>query len=540
MLSRDFNMDEFAAGINEARTHWNSDSVEERAKSVSIEAMRLFVHQISEAQVAAGEGRFECMVVEYADWQNRIVPELAKMKVTEGQEVRMQFLVKNELHYGAVDICIGKDGCRAVIFDAAGDPKRHLLFYYLDKLQNPDGSKMFNAIYIPQQLNPAPKTKKFMQNTFHGCNFFALEFALQAAKDKRLYDFLAQVQVPVVDEQGKAVNTKHGIPVRWVDLPPEYVKNAQSVSWLMEQYIPALLQSGDPKVISHRFAGIDGVERTLLGHLEQTVNSMLHKRNAIIANQSIDKMFEFCLQAAESYLAQIKTSADIEALAGIASQPTFSAASYSAAVSTSIVAKDEKTSLASSSSSGTVMSAASSSASSSEMAAPRVSGMDLLMLKKLDSITQSAEYWRGASRMPGKQFPDGIVEMSEAFKRNPDYLTNQTQAARLINEIASIAGAKLDTSTGFAKVKQMALSDPIRRFYQTVVGLCSANQASREMAFVAIIRAANVVNATPASQVVSASSYPAAASAVAASSSSTSHDAAKDAAAPVYTQPGRK
>lgn len=126
---------------------------------------------------------------------------------------RFQFLVRSKVHYTAVDVEIKEGVLRAAVMDAGGDGSALELAKALKAAQAQE-------VYLLGALDA-------IQKDLYNCSFFSLDTVVKSSKDPNFFNLLNRHRV---DEKAGIVL------VRWDSLPPRFVKNSTSTSYLKEYF----------------------------------------------------------------------------------------------------------------------------------------------------------------------------------------------------------------------------------------------------------------------------------------------------------------
>lgn len=182
---------------------------------------------------------------------------------------RFQFLVRSDAHYTAVDVEIKAGKMRAAVMDAGGDPS---CLELVKALKSANGS----PVYLLGALDA-------IQSDRYNCSFFSMDTVVKSSKDPKFFDSLKPVQ-----EAG-------GISlVRWDSLPPRFVKNATSTTYLAKYF------EKHSETKTQHYKKEQTFEQTIKGHIaKRDVKGTLRDTNTMI-EKKIEKYAEVSSKALAS------------------------------------------------------------------------------------------------------------------------------------------------------------------------------------------------------------------------------------------------
>lgn len=155
--------------------------------------------------------QLECYVVDQNEFKD--IMAYASLLKSKKQDCRFQILVRSDVHYTAVDIEIKGGAMRTAVMDAAGDESSIALANHLKSI----GA---DEIYILGRLDQ-------IQYDRYNCSFFSLDTVVKSSQVPNFFDLL----------RSKTAEVKEGVNmVAWKDLPPRFVKNATSTTFMKKYY----------------------------------------------------------------------------------------------------------------------------------------------------------------------------------------------------------------------------------------------------------------------------------------------------------------
>ena len=154
-----------------------------------------------------------CYILDITDMVPLI--EYIHSLLQEGVEQRMQVLVRNGVHYTAVDLELRNQNLKACVMESAGKTEEKSVQAIIEVL-NSEKAQIF--------LVGADDAIQFDNCN---CAYFALDSAMQSSKNHELFDDLTKL----------VKYSENGIAhLLWSDLPPNFVENASSITFLEKYY----------------------------------------------------------------------------------------------------------------------------------------------------------------------------------------------------------------------------------------------------------------------------------------------------------------
>lgn len=121
---------------------------------------------------------------------------------------RIQLMVRNEVHYTAVDIELSKNEVNCCIMDAYGEPKADII----EEILKQAGFKVYTA-----------GIGETLQKDTRSCSLFALDHLMQSSKRPA---FFQELKLKAHDDPHRMVSR-----ISWYDFPFNFVKYAQDPSF---------------------------------------------------------------------------------------------------------------------------------------------------------------------------------------------------------------------------------------------------------------------------------------------------------------------
>lgn len=168
------------------------------------EMLRILIQAKVQKRKCNGQ-TFDCHVIEERELTDWIADKV--MHLTAEEVHRFQLLVRNDVHYTALDFELKGGILSCCILDAAQDPKYESL---VEKLLERN-VRVFVAGGCEEQK---------IQYDFRSCSIFALDHLTHTTKDSSFFDFLETNSISIAGKGYKII--------AWETLPPSLVKNAQS------------------------------------------------------------------------------------------------------------------------------------------------------------------------------------------------------------------------------------------------------------------------------------------------------------------------
>lgn len=165
-----------------------------------------------------------CLVLEI----DELPAILSAIQQTEAP-LRLQLLVRNEVHYTAIDISLQADQADCAVMDAYGEDKAHLI----EKVFQQSGYRVFTL-----------GKEERIQLDQRSCSLFSLGHVFASSKDPRFFDNLAKIS-SYCEETGLHY-------VEWSDLPLKMIRTSQN-QVVNELFKKKRGLSADAQTISHYF-----------------------------------------------------------------------------------------------------------------------------------------------------------------------------------------------------------------------------------------------------------------------------------------------
>ena len=218
---------------------------------LSIEGMRLLIHLETERRKTTGQNKLDCRVLD-VEQLSEFLQHLSEIK-PPAQGIRLQAIVRNGMHYTAVDFKLSPQGNECIILDAANDPRRMLAVAKVMNLQNAAGQDFFKTIYAPSAPDERPREN--LQEDFFSCPMFSLDHVCRVSELENIYDHMGNVARPNANK-----NFSNFPVIHWDMLPPPLVWNAQSNAWL-EQYAKMHEKEIQQRVPGRDFSFVEYLEK---------------------------------------------------------------------------------------------------------------------------------------------------------------------------------------------------------------------------------------------------------------------------------------
>lgn len=169
------------------------------------EMLRILIQQKREKRKREGKD-FDCKVIADHEWKDWL---RLKLKSSPTANLRFQLLVRNEVHYTALDFEWKSGKLRCCILDSAQDPKYRQIVQALQE--------MGAAVRIIGDQNDDESQK--MQTDLRSCGIFGLDLLAQTSKDDRFLDKIF------------TMGTSADRYIPWESLPPRLVQNSQNIDF---------------------------------------------------------------------------------------------------------------------------------------------------------------------------------------------------------------------------------------------------------------------------------------------------------------------
>ncbi len=141
--------------------------------------------------------------------------------IDNNQDNRLQIVLRTGPHYLTLDINKEKKSC--VVIDAAGDLRQERFWQIGSFINSIHHITYLKAEQVPHPDDSTRSMKTILQCDAYSCSIFALDHAKQIASLEDIHEHLNSVS----SEEDGAIRS-----VKWTELPPELVKNAQSINIL--------------------------------------------------------------------------------------------------------------------------------------------------------------------------------------------------------------------------------------------------------------------------------------------------------------------
>jgi hypothetical protein len=167
------------------------------------ELLRLMI-DLKQKKAADRKNYFNCYVVEHHD-----LNEWLENYQNKGNSPHFQLIVRNDVHYTAMDCHIYPDSKSCLILDASQDPK-HLI------LKNLMEEKGYDT------LTAGASEEDKLQLDNRSCALFSLSQASRAAKDPDIFKRIKMHELYDFNEKR----------IPWIALAPSFVKDSQDLSFI--------------------------------------------------------------------------------------------------------------------------------------------------------------------------------------------------------------------------------------------------------------------------------------------------------------------
>ncbi|MBA2369214.1 MAG: hypothetical protein H0V82_09355 [Candidatus Protochlamydia sp.] len=222
------------------------------------EMLRLIIQYKKEKALKKGSD-FNCYVLEYRDLPAMLAMHEKKLKENNLENGSFQLLVRNEVHYTAVDCHFAKEVKTCTLLDASQDPKHLILKEMLEQ----------NGFEV---IIPGESDEDKLQWDNRSCSIFSLSQASRCAKDTEFYNKLKND--PQFNFQAKRIP--------WSALPPDFVKDCQNQSFFCNY--PQLMNGPYKKQIDFCHFILNQMDKTRAIETEQNrgIEEKLSKYQQIV------------------------------------------------------------------------------------------------------------------------------------------------------------------------------------------------------------------------------------------------------------------
>jgi hypothetical protein len=167
------------------------------------EMLRLLMNSYKKGRHSVNKD-FDGYVIDFTELPI-FIDTMEKWRYLQDSPIRLQVMVRNEVHYTAVDIELSNHERKCCLMDAYGEPKAN----FIEEAFKRAGFKVFTI-----------GTGETLQKDTRSCSIFSLDHLLQSAKHPNFFK--------LIENAAYYDSEKNVWKVSWYDMPARFVKYAQS------------------------------------------------------------------------------------------------------------------------------------------------------------------------------------------------------------------------------------------------------------------------------------------------------------------------